>query len=196
MIFIMRNNLLLLVGKMDAGELLSVDVIDDAEFNKEKFKQVLHHIISQCGMLENVGKTVLYKLLYFSDFDFYELFEEKMTGETYRKFDYGPAPYHFANVIDELQDEGKVDVYDEDRGRYLQTRYISLKKPALDLLNGNEKELIDREMARYCHMNAKQISAYSHRDQPFKATENDEIIDYELVFYRDSMFSVREYEDD
>ena len=29
---------------MDAGELLSVDVIDDAEFNKEKFKQVLHHI--------------------------------------------------------------------------------------------------------------------------------------------------------
>jgi len=47
----MRNNLLLLVGKMDAGELLSVDVIDDAEFNKEKFKQVLHHIISQCGML-------------------------------------------------------------------------------------------------------------------------------------------------
>ena len=44
-------------------------------------------------------------------------------------------------------------------------------------------------------MNARQISAFSHRDMPYKATGDGDIIDYELVFYRDSLFSVREYED-
>lgn len=181
---------------MRGNELPSVDVNADAEFKKEKFKQVLHYIISQCGMFDNVGKTVLYKLLYFSDFDFYESVEEKLTGETYLKFDYGPVPVHFAKIIAELQEEDKVVVYERDREEFVPTKFISLKKPALNLLNGDEKGHIDITIAKYCHMNARQISEYSHRDQPFKATENDEIIDYELVFYRDSMFSVREYEDE
>ena len=73
--------------------------IEDIEFNNEKFKQVLHYIIHQCGSLENVGKTVLYKILYFTDFDYYELYEEKLTGESYRKLPLGPAPVHTNNRI-------------------------------------------------------------------------------------------------
>ena len=33
----------------------------------------------------NVGMTVLYKLLYFIDFDYYEKFEEQLIGATYIK---------------------------------------------------------------------------------------------------------------
>ena len=29
------------------------------DFNKEKFKEVLHYIINECGTKNNVGKTVL-----------------------------------------------------------------------------------------------------------------------------------------
>jgi len=36
----------------------------------------------------------------------------------------------------------------------------------------------------------------SHRDIPYKATKDGEIINYEKVFYRDPLFSVREYEED
>ena len=35
-------------------------------------------------------------------------------------------------------------------------------------------------------MNGKQIGEYSLRDAPAKGTEDDEIIDYDLVFSRDS----------
>jgi hypothetical protein len=42
-------------------------------------------------------------------------------------------------------------------------------------------------------MNATQVSAYSHLDIPLKVTEGKEMIDYELVFYRDPLTSVREY---
>jgi len=77
-------------------------------FEIEKFKEVLHYIIGRCGHQDNVGRTVLYKLLYFSDFDFYELYEESITGETYRKLPIGPVPEHFEMALNELEKEGKI----------------------------------------------------------------------------------------
>src|SRR3989344_770525 len=38
----------------------------------DKFKQVLLYILSKVGGKPNIGQTVLYKLLYFVDFDYYE----------------------------------------------------------------------------------------------------------------------------
>jgi len=40
--------------------------------NLEKFKEVLLYILNKVGSKPNIGETVLYKLLYFIDFDFYE----------------------------------------------------------------------------------------------------------------------------
>ena len=37
----------------------------------EKFEQVLLYILSKIGGKPNIGQTVLYKLLYFIDFDYY-----------------------------------------------------------------------------------------------------------------------------
>ena len=170
--------------------------IRDMGFNKKKFKQALHYIIHQCGSLENVGKTVLYKILYFADFDYYELYEKKMTAESYRKLEHGPAPIHFEEVIKELEDEGKIQQFSIMIGKFEQQKFISREKPNIDLLDGKELQLIEDDIVRYSRMNATQISAYSHRDMPYKATEEGDTIDYELVFYRDPLFSVREYEDD
>ena len=75
------------------------------EFNLEKFKQVLHYIISKTESSPNVGKKVLYKLLYFNDFNYYELNEVKMTGEKYSKLEHGPAPRHFDTVVTRLKED-------------------------------------------------------------------------------------------
>jgi transcriptional regulator with XRE-family HTH domain len=37
-----------------------------------KFKHALLYILSRCGQKPNIGKTILNKLLYFADFNFYE----------------------------------------------------------------------------------------------------------------------------
>lgn len=42
------------------------------DFNNEKFKTVLSYIIYRCENKDNVGKTIICKLLYFSDFNDYE----------------------------------------------------------------------------------------------------------------------------
>lgn len=173
-----------------------MDEIGDIEFDKEKFKQTLHYIISQCGHLENIGKTVLYKILYFSDFDYYELYEENLTGEVYRKLPNGPAPVHFEEVMEELKAEGKINHFPVKSGDFIQQKFLSCKEPNLVLLSGKEIRTIGRVIAKCFSMNARQISAFSHEDMPYKATKDREIIDYEMVFYRNLLFSVREYGED
>jgi hypothetical protein len=167
-----------------------------SEFNMEKFKQVLHYIIFQCGYSPNVGKTVLFKILYFTDFDYYELYEEKLTGEQYRKLQLGPAPVHFEEAIKELEDEGKIERFAIPSGTFLQQKFLPLESPSTELLNRKELQLIEDDIEVYSRMNARRISEFSHKDIPYKATLDGDIINYEKVFYRDSLFSVREYEED
>jgi len=76
------------------------------ELNLEKFKTILLYIIKRCAGKPNVGETLLYKLLYFSDFNYYELYEEHLSGAEYRKLPYGPVPHNIKKeVIDRVIDQ-------------------------------------------------------------------------------------------
>ncbi len=169
-------------------------------FDEKKFGHVIHYVISRIGHLENVGKTVLFKILYFIDFNYYETFEEKLTCESYRKLPRGPAPCHFDKAIKDLKDEKKIiECQKNFKGHnkdYSQKKYLSIVEPDISILNGKELDFINKTLDIYSNFNATQISEYSHRDIPYRATEDKKIIDYELVFYRDNLFSVREYDDD
>ena len=156
------------------------------DFNNEKFKMVLHYIINKCGFRNTVGRTVLHKLLYFSDFNYYELYEESITNESYRKLERGPVPIHFESAISELMDENKIRMGKRRLpcGKVM-NRYFSLKEPDIDL---KEEELfvINKVIKDISHMNGKQIGEYSLYDEPVKLTADDDIIDYNLVSSRGS----------
>ncbi len=162
-------------------------------FDREKFKQILLYVIEKCGSKINVGKTVIYKLLYFIDFDYYELNEEYLTGESYRKIGHGPAPCHFEEVEKELLENKKIFKTIVDYHDYKQIKYIPLVKSNINLLTAIDKEVIDNAIERLSSMNATQIEDYSHEDIPYEITADLDIIDYETVFYRKEMHSVREY---
>ena len=70
--------------------------------NIEKFKQVLLYILQKVGAKPNIGETVIYKLLYFIDFDYYELYEEQLMGLKYIKNTYGPTPVDFAKLVTKM----------------------------------------------------------------------------------------------
>jgi uncharacterized phage-associated protein len=162
-------------------------------FNKEKFEELLHYIIHKCGYLENIGKTTLYKILYFCDFDYYEQNETSITGETYIKLLHGPAPKHFDKTITNLKIKKMIHTDRHNYHGHNQEKFLCDAEPKLSHLTAQEKLLVDKVIGKLCNMNATQISSYSHLDMPWKATNNQGIIKYELVFYRDPAFSVRQY---
>jgi transcriptional regulator with XRE-family HTH domain len=162
----------------------------------EKFKNVLLYILERCAGKPNVGETVLYKLLYFSDFNHYELYEEHLTGATYRKLPHGPVPYRLDSILQNMMEQGQLQRVKTDFHGYMQTRYLPLTKPNLTSLRASEKDIIDKVIEQMSDWSAKSISDYSHKDMPWLASKEGEKIDYELVFYRETPFSVRNYADD
>ena len=166
------------------------------KINIEKFKQVLLYILEQCAGRPNIGKTVLYKLLYFSDFNYYETYEEQMTGVTYKKLQYGPIPAEFSGLADLMEKNGEIKKLKTEYRNYPQERYIPLVKADLSKLKASEKEIIDKVLTAHADKTAVEISNYSHEDIPWKATKDKGIIDYELVFYRAPAYSVRSYPDE
>jgi len=164
--------------------------------NLGKFKEVLLYVLSKVGGKSNVGEAVLYKLLYFIDFDFYEKFEEQLIGATYIKNHYGPTPVEFKAIIDNMIQNDEVVKVEGKYFNYPQRKYLPIRRPDLNVLSGREIEHIDDVLARLADKNAKEMENYSHEDIPWKTAENGKPLSYESVFYRDEHYSVRNYEDE
>lgn len=167
--------------------------INIPEKNMEKFEQVLLYILEQVGAKPNIGKTVIYKLLYFIDFDYYEKFEKQLIGLTYFKNHYGPAPREFAMVIDKLEREGKIESVKSTFFNKDQKKFLPHISPDLSILNGQELDMINDVLDRYSDKFAGELSDMTHRDVPWLVSKHGEDIDYEYAFYRKDEFSVREY---
>lgn len=162
--------------------------------NAEKFKQALLYITQKIGALPNVGQTVLYKILYFCDFDYYEKFEEQLIGARYIKNHFGPTPVEFAAIIKNMVKNHQIE---EIKTKYFdkeQTKYLPVEFPDLTVFSGQELEFIDETIQKHGGKTAKELSAFSHKDVPWISTDEWEEIPYESVFYRTPETSVRNYD--
>lgn len=182
-------------AREDAPKKKSAVRISVPQKNLIKFKEVLLYILGKIGSKPNVGESVLYKLLYFIDFNYYEKYEEQLIGATYTKNHYGPTPNEFIKIVEDMEGEDLSKVRD-NYFQYPQTKYLPLRKPDLTKINAQEQKVIDDVINMLSDMNAAQISQYSHNDVPWQITDDGEIIDYESVFYRTPPYSVRDYSDD
>lgn len=163
--------------------------------NIAKFKEVLLYILNEVGSRPNVGMTVIYKLLYFIDFDFYELYEEQLIGATYQKNHHGPTPMEFQKIVDIMIEKEEVTEVTNEYFQYQQKKFLPLREPNLSILNAKEIKMIDSVLDRLGHMNAAQISEHSHGDVPWLTTEDQQIIEYESVFYRTPPYSLRDHQE-
>lgn len=181
----------------------SPDAIDSQELRisipklkVDKFKEILLYILEKCAGKPNIGETLLYKLLYFSDFNYYEIYEEHLTGAEYRKLPFGPVPQRLDSIIKQMIASKMLKRFKTEYHGYPQTRYIPLTKPNLNSLKASEKDILDKVIEQFSDWSASAISDYSHKDMPWLASKDGEVIDYELAFYREYPYSARTYNDD
>lgn len=166
------------------------------EKHLDKFKQVLLYILNKVGAKPNVGETVLHKLLYFIDFDYYERYEENLMGLTYIKNYYGPTSVEFKSIIDDMREKGEIEAVNSAYFDYPQKKYLPLKRPDLTVLSAREVAHIDNVLFRLSDKSAAELENYSHEDIPWVSAKFGKSLSYESVFYRDEKYSVRKYDDD
>ncbi len=170
------------------------DIIEDPM----KVREVLLYVINKIGAKPNVGETVIYKLLYFIDFDFYEKYGKSITGLTYVRNHFGPTPAAatFSSVVEAMKSANELEVVTTAYFNHLQKKYLPTVRPTLDRLSALELKHIDEELERLADKSATELSDMSHKDIPWLASEDKQPIDYQLAMYRTDATSVREYEDE
>ena len=155
-----------------------------------KFKQVFLYVLNKVGSKPNVGQTVLHKLMYFIDFDYFEKHGRSITGIIYKKNHHGPT--FDLSLIKSLKDDLSIIPIDKNYKGLKQKTYLPTIEPELSVLSGEEIKHIDDVLSKHSNKTAKQIEDYSHGDIPWMVTEKNQSIEYESVFYRDEIYSVRD----
>lgn len=161
-----------------------------AKIDSKKYKEVVLYLISKLGG-EIRGKKKLAKLLYFVDFDFFENKENYLTREIYKALPMGPYPIHMEDITKNLKDEGVLEINQiEERDGYSPTEVYSISGDIkLPKFNEDELRILDRVVVKYGNLTGKQLEDLTHNEAPYIGTEPNEMIAYELSFYRGTDFS-------
>ncbi len=167
------------------------------EIKPEKLREVLIYVLDKVGGKPNVGETVLYKLLYFIDMDYYEKCGKSITGLTYIHNHYGPSPKSdFRAVVNDMCTHEELDIVETKFFSNTQKKYLLQEKPHLEHLSASEIKHIDQELARLGDKNATELSSLSHEDTPWIVAKQGEPIDYRDTFYRTVATAVTEPDDE
>ena len=166
------------------------------KFESEKLRELILYILSKCGGKPNFGETVLYKLLYFIDFDAHEALGGPITGMNYIHQKFGPIPQlkQYQSVVQNMRDSEEIKIFNQNYYGMTQKRYIALKDYKMDNFSVEEKEIIDKALTRLSDMSARQIEEYVHGDTPWHSTKDNEIIPYGLVIFRKLPYAQCDYE--
>ena len=169
--------------------------LEDAKkpFERERFKQLILYILEKCGAKPNVGETVLYKLLFYSDFDYFEQFNRYLSGARYIKNHFGPTPVEFISVVKEMINHKEIMPITTDFHGKILRKYMPLINYS-GIFNDNEKKVIDEVVTSLSDKTATEISDYSHVDAPWALTEDGKVIDYKLVFDRKPPYTKHDYD--
>ena len=143
-----------------------------------------------------MGENMISSLLYFCDFNYYEIYEEHFTGLQYMKQPSGPSASKITGMLNQMVSHGMLTKIKTAYNGFPQIRYVPLMKADLTRLSAAEKDIMDRVIDQFSDWNAHTLQDFAKKDMPWRASNQGNEIDYELVFYRRPPFSVRVYNED
>jgi hypothetical protein len=152
------------------------------QFDRNKFKSLLHYVVWKAGDKDGFGATKLYKVLWFSDARAYMLDGEPITGEIYIREKFGPMPRHGLSIIDELARERAINVSTGDYYGKSIRHFHSIRLPDRLSLNEKQRGIVEYWIRHIAEDHtAETISEESH-DYAWEIATLGEEIPYHAIF--------------
>ena len=158
------------------------------KFDQTKYTDLIMYILFKCSNKPNLGKTVLCTVMYFIDFDYYELYGEFLTKETYIKSRRGIKPKHFMKITQNLIDKNRLFMRKEPYYNRILHRYYPTVIPT-PKFSPKELTVIDSCIRRLSDDNAYTATRYAWADKPLLRADFGDEINYGDVFLRDEIYS-------
>ena len=152
------------------------------QFERAKFKSLMHYVIAKAGDRDGFGAVKLYKILWFSDARAYMLSGVPITGEKYIREKYGPLPVHAIGVINELVEEGAIRIWNDVYYNRQIRRFKSLRAPERLTLTEEQRAIVEYWLKHIVEDHtAESISEESH-DLAWEIAQIGEELPYHAIF--------------
>jgi uncharacterized phage-associated protein len=157
-----------------------------SKINEKKYNNI---ILFFANKIKNgtLGKLKMMKLLYFLDFDFFEKYGNSVTGDKYLRWENGPVPQTAEKIIKQMNG---VDIKISKRkvgiGYNDQQHIEDLKTFDLKLFSKEELIMMEEIADKWEKFSGSEMKNASHGEAPWIATKPNEIIDYNLAYYRNN----------
>src|SRR5689334_7237140 len=159
-----------------------------------KMKELILYLAAKSEPDPRFSSTKLNKLLFYCDFGAYRQLGQSITGHSYRKLQFGPAPKAMLPIVERMKGDGDCAEIERDHFGHAQRRVVALRPPDVALFSAEELRLADRIVEELWESNAAEVSDLSHDFIGWKAAAYNEIIPYETVFVGDPGLPVSEEE--
>ncbi|WP_334329684.1 type II TA system antitoxin MqsA family protein [Companilactobacillus sp. HBUAS59699] len=149
-------------------------------FTKFDFNKFKNMVIYFTNTTKGLSKTRLNKLLFYSDFTFFQQSTTSISGATYIHDHYGPVPNDFELLYSVLKDDGIIDFvpFNNGHGEELRTN----KSINSSIFNNDELYVLKKISKKFDGFNANKITEYSHKESAYKETKSKKFISYEYAF--------------
>ena len=129
----------------------------------------------------HMTRTILNKLLFYTDFLYFSLQTVSLTGSCYRKAQFGPVPSRYDELLSWMENRGFIDCTEEYYANGHTGYHYSPgdNAPECDVgFSDVELEVLERVAEEFSNTNAKEISERSHREPAWRDTEDGKYISY------------------
>ncbi|MHB8484027.1 MAG: type II TA system antitoxin MqsA family protein [Nitrospiria bacterium] len=149
-------------------------------FDFERFEAAILYF---CKEISKVSKTKLNKLIWYFDFSIFKTLNRSATGAVYVHLPYGPVPNNYeiylAHMVEEERNLRVEEVlYSPEKG-IVGDVYRTVGEPDLSVFSPIERERLEKVAVFFSNLSAKSISDYSHLEEAYKNTKENEPISYD-----------------
>ena len=162
-----------------------ISALTDPQNSIDKYKQIILNAL-QFGADSNdskITKTKLAKLVYLADFAWYYNNLKPMSGMSYRRLPRGPVPDVFFRAIDEMVDDGIIEL--EPSGRAFMISMVERGAAPHSKLSDKELAVIRSIGEAWKDKQTQEIVDFTHEQLPWQICREGEIIPYGLITQED-----------
>lgn len=163
-----------------------------AKINEKKYKNTVLFFANKIRN-HTLGKLKMMKLLYYLDFGYFEKYGRSVTGDSYLRFENGPVPRMGEKILKEMNGKGiKITNRKISEGYRDQQHIEPLLAFDLGIFEKEELVMLEETASKWEKFTGTEMKNASHGEAPWIATKPNEIIDYNLAYYRNTYGEMKE----
>ncbi|MBI2552566.1 SocA family protein [Candidatus Uhrbacteria bacterium] len=159
-------------------------MVKNPKINEKKYRNA---VLFFANKIRNgtLGKLKLMKLLYYLDFDFFEKYGRSVTGDEYLRFENGPVPRMAEKTLKRMRGKEIKIVNRKMQKGYNDQQHIEPLITFDPSSFSREEILMMEEIAdKWERFTGTEMKSASHGEAPWIATKPNDVIDYNLSYYR------------